>query len=394
VKKEKYDVIIVGAGPIGSYTAYLLAKEGLNVGIFEKNSDIGKDVNCTGIVSNECLKIIGLPEEVILRPVDSIKAFSPSGNCLRYHSTSPLAYVINRSLFDQEINRRAGVEGATTYLNTKVEEISITDGTFKIKVKTEGKDREFISKTGVIATGFELNSFIKTFKKPKHFLYGIQTHGIMEGVSDIEVYFGQKIAPGSFGWVVPTNGNSAKIGLITKKNPAEFLKKFLQIPLVAHRLSTIDIKTRCSPIPLGRIPKSYAERLVIVGEAAGQVKTTTGGGIYFGLLCSEIAAKIIKKAFNTGNYSEKMFEEYEKTWRSKVEHEIKAGMMLRNLFSRLSDRHIDLLIDLAKRDGIVPLIKKSHFDWHKDIIFSLSRFLISKKLFGNQIKHSELNLII
>ncbi|OGW37164.1 MAG: hypothetical protein A2Y97_01160 [Nitrospirae bacterium RBG_13_39_12] len=381
MSKEIHDVIIVGAGPIGSHTAYLLAKEGLDVGIFEKNSGIGKDVNCTGIVSTECLKIFGIPDEVILRPVNSIKAFSPSGNCLRYHSASPLAYIINRSLFDQDINRRAVTEGATTYLNTKVENISISDGSFKIKVKTEGKDREFRSKTGVIATGFELNSFIK---KPKRFLYGIQTDVKMEGVNDIEVYFGKQIAPESFGWVVPTNGKSVKIGLITKKNPAEFLKKFLQNPLIAQRLSTYDRKIRCSPIPLGRIPKSYAERLVIVGEAAGQVKTTTGGGIYFGLLCSEIAVNIILKAFKNGNYSEKMFKEYERIWRSKVEHEIKAGRMLRNLFSRLSDNQIDLLIDFAKRDGILPIIKKSHFDWHKDIIISLSRLLISKKLFKKQ----------
>jgi digeranylgeranylglycerophospholipid reductase len=381
-----HDVIVVGAGPIGSYTGYLLAKEGLDVGIFEKNPAIGKNINCTGIISTECIKNFNLPDEVIQRPINSIKVFSPSGNYLRYYSASPLAYVINRNLFDREINRRAVTEGATTYLNTKVEEINITDGAFKIKVKTEGKgeekEREFRSKIGVIANGFELNSLKKeVLKRPDDFLFGIQTDINIEGVNDIEVYFGKKIAPGSFAWVVPTNGKSTKTGLITKKNPAEFLKKFLQNPLIAHRLKTYDVQAKCSPIPLGRIPKSYAKRLVVVGEAAGQVKTTTGGGIYFGLLCSEIAAKTIIKAFESGNYSEKAFKEYEISWRSKLEHELKAGIMLRNLFSRLSDHQIDLLIDIAKRNGILPIIKKSDFDWHKDLITSLFRHLFSKKIF-------------
>ncbi len=377
-----HDVIVVGAGPIGSYTAYLLAKEGLDVGIFERNPVIGKDVNCTGIISTECLNIFDLPDEVILRPVNSIKAFSPSGNYLRYQSGSPLAYVINRGLFDHEINRIAVRAGAKTYLNTRVKEINITDGAFKVKVKTEGKEREIRSRTGVIATGFELNSIEGVFNRPKDFLFGIQTDVKMEDVSDIEVYFGEKIAPGSFGWIVPTNGKSAKVGLITKENPAEFLKRFLQNPLVTHRLDTRDNQTKCSPIPLGRISKSYAERLVIVGEAAGQVKTTTGGGIYFGLICSEIAVRTILKAFKIGNYSEKVFEEYEIIWRNKIESELKAGMVLRNIFSRLSDHQIDLLMDLAKRDGILPIIRKSNFDWHKNLIASLVRHLISKKIFG------------
>ena len=379
MRTETHDVIVVGAGPIGSYTAYLLAVEGLDVGIFEKNPVIGKDVNCTGIVSTECLKNFDLPDKVILRPVNSIKAFSPSGNYLRYESASPLAYVINRGLFDHEMNSKAVSAGATTYLNTRVKEINISDGTFK--VKTEGKEREFSSKIGVIATGFDLNFFKGVFKRPKDFLYGIQTDVKMEDVSDIEVYFGKKIAPGSFGWIVPTNGKSVRVGLITKENAAEFLKRFLQNPLVTHRLDMRDNQTRCSPIPLGRIPKSYAERLVIVGEAAGQVKTTTGGGIYFGLLCSEIAVRTIIKALKSGNYSEKVFKEYETIWRSKIESELKAGLVLRNIFSRLSDHQIDLLMDIAKRDGILPIIRKSNFDWHRDLIASLLRHLLSKKLF-------------
>jgi digeranylgeranylglycerophospholipid reductase len=382
MRNKQHDVIVVGAGPVGSYTAYLLAKEGLDVGVFERNPAIGRDVNCTGIVSPECLQKFNLPDEVVSRPISSIKAISPSGNVIRYQAASPLAYVVNRGLFDSEVHNIAQKEGVTTYLNTKVEEIDITGSAFRIKSDFGTKEREFSARVGVIATGFELHSFQKMRERPMNFLLGIQTDVMMENVTDVEVYFGEKVAPGSFGWIVPTNGTSAKIGLIVKKDPAEFLKQFLKSPHIEHRINVFENNMKCSPIPLKRIPKSYAERLVVVGEAAGQVKTTTGGGIYFGLLCAEIAAQTILSAFRRGDYSESVFKEYEILWRKKLEPELKAGIMLRKIFSKLSDHQIDFLIDLASRDGLMPIIDKANFDWHKDIISYLIRHFIHKKLFG------------
>jgi digeranylgeranylglycerophospholipid reductase len=381
MKNREHDVIIIGAGPIGSYTAYLLAKEGMDVGVFERNPFVGKDVNCTGIISAECLKKIHLPEEVLLRSIDSIKAIAPSGNYLRYQSASPMAYIVDRSQFDCAMNSMATREGATTYLDARVEEIHISDNAFRIKLKTNGEIAEFSSRVGVIATGFELHSLHRMFKMPKSFLFGIQTEVKMQEISDVEVYFGEQVAPGSFAWIAPTNGKTAKAGLIVKKNPADYLKKFLQNPHVKDRLQICDNTLRCSPIPVGRIPKSYAERLVIVGEAAGQVKATTGGGIYFGLIGSEIAADTILKSFRSGDFSERMFQEYELNWRKRLEPELKAGTLLRNIYSRLTDTQIDFLMDLAKRDGVLPNIEKTHFDWHRDLISYLIRHLIKKNLF-------------
>jgi digeranylgeranylglycerophospholipid reductase len=379
---KKHDVIVVGAGPVGSYTAYQLAKAGLDVGIFERNDVVGKDVNCTGIVSVECLRKFDLPVGTVLKTIDTIRAISPSGDYLRYRASSPIAHVVNRSLFDYELNRNAVREGATTYLSAVVEEIKVSDQYFTVTVNTGEEKNEFSARVGVIATGFELRSLHGLRRKPANFLFGIQTDVRMVDLSDVEVYFGEKVAPGSFGWVVPTNGAVAKVGLIAKENPSDLLKRFLRNPLLADRLQRSGSTVRCSPIPLRRIPKSYGERFVVVGEAAGQVKSTTGGGIYFGFLCSEVAAETILKAFRCGDYSERLLKEYEIIWRSKIEPELKAGLMLRNIFSKLSDRQIDFLMDLAKRDGVMPLIEKSHFDWHKDIISHLLRYLITKKLFG------------
>jgi digeranylgeranylglycerophospholipid reductase len=272
-------------------------------------------------------------------------------------------------------------KGVTACLNTEVGEID-TGTAFRAKLKHGNRQGKVSARLGVIATGFELHSFQKMFKRrATNFLYGIQTDAVMNEVREVEVYFGENVAPGSFGWVVPTNGNTAKIGLIVKKAPAECLKRFLQNPRVQRRIDSFEGTMKCSPIPLKRIPKTYAERLVVVGEAAGQVKTTTGGGIYFGFLCAEIAAMTIMDAFARGDCSERALRAYEVRWRKRLEPELRSGILLRSIFSRLSDHQIDFLIDLAKRDGLMPVIDKASFDWHRDIASYLMRHFLNKKLF-------------
>jgi geranylgeranyl reductase family protein len=384
---KMHDVIIVGGGPIGSFTAYLLAKEGLDVVLLERKSAIGKDVDCTGIVSTECFKKFNLPENAVVKSLRTIKAFSPSGNYIVYNAPSIFAYVVDRGIFDSEINRKALKEGATLYLETKAEKIRISESDFRVKAKIKGEKTELSSRVGVIATGFELNSFDILSKRNNNFLYGAQTDVATNNVKDVKIYLGNKIAPGSFAWIVPTNGNSAKIGLISNENAIAHLKNFLRNPFIRDKI-TINNNTpiKCSPIPFGKISKSYARRLVIVGEAAGQVKTTTGGGIYFGLLCSEIAVQTIINAFKRNDFSEKIFKEYERRWREKIEPELKAGTYLRNIFSRLSDKQIDLLINFVSKNGILPTIKKkAKFDWHKDVGTSLLQHIFLKKLFQDTI---------
>jgi geranylgeranyl reductase family protein len=382
--QKKHDVIVIGAGPVGSHTAYLLAKQGLEVMICEKNTEVGNDVNCTGIVSTECIERFNLVSEAINKPVNTIKAFAPSGNSVHYRSEKPFAYTVNRRNFDRELHSLAQNEGVRTHLNTNVREVYSGKDGFKISVHCpDGTEKIFQSRVGVIATGFELNTLNGIQPRHVDFSYGIQADVLMDDLSDVEIYFGKKIAPGSFAWVVPTNGKSAKVGLIVKNSPIEYLKRFLGSGQIAKRLISKDYKMKCSPLPMKRIQRSYGERLVIVGEAAGQIKTTTGGGIYFGLLCSEIAVKTISSAFAGKDFSECMFRNYETEWRKAIDPELKAGKRLRNFFERLNDSQINFLINLAKTDGILPVIKGSDFDWHREIISYLMGKLIKKKIFQN-----------
>ncbi len=381
MEQHKHDVIVIGAGPIGSYTAYLLSKEGINVGLFEKNDSIGENVNCSGIISKECYDRFRLPEKTVIRPINKIKAYSPSGNYIQYNSEDPVAYIVDRSNFDREINKKAVKTGVVTYLGSKVKYIKNTQSSFRIGIVSKQKEEEYIAQAGIIATGFEFNNLFYSGKKPADFLFGVQTEADFEDSDNVEVFFGKNIAPGSFSWVIPSVKGYAKIGMLVKNKPVDCLKNFMNSPLISPRVKSWDGVMKCSPVPIKPIQKTYYERTLIVGEAAGQVKATTGGGIYFGLLCAEIAAMTIIDSFKNNNFTEQQLKIYEQKWKEILSTELKAGLILRSIFSRFSDKQIDKLLDLAKRDGIMPIIKNTGFDWHKDIIYYLINHLIPKNVF-------------
>jgi len=98
-----YDVIVVGAGPAGSYAAYELASLGYKVAVLEQKRAPGIDICCTGIISQECFDSFGIAQDVILAKANSAKFFAPSGKWLRLETEKVQAYVVDRASFDQAI---------------------------------------------------------------------------------------------------------------------------------------------------------------------------------------------------------------------------------------------------------------------------------------------------
>jgi flavin-dependent dehydrogenase len=135
-------------------------------------------------------------------------------------------------------------------------------------------------------------------------------------------------------------------------------------------------KTRIQfkPIAQGLTSKTFGERVLALGEAAGQVKTTTGGGIYFGLLCSQIAAQVILKRFDNGGFSEGRLAEYEKLWKKALQKEIRIGYYMRKICAKLNDGQIESLFRIIQTDGFLPLVReRGNFDWHSDLLVLLMK---------------------
>ena len=125
---------------------------------------------------------------------------------------------------------------------------------------------------------------------------------------------------------------------------------------------------RTSVLPLGFLSKSYADRVVVVGEAAGHLKTTTCGGIYYGMLTGEIAADVIASGLEQDRLDSVTLRAYETRWRDLLQDEIETGLKLRRSFKLMSDWGIERLMSLARREGIASLIReKANFDWHSGL---------------------------
>lgn len=362
-----YDVAIIGAGPSGSYTAYLLAKSGYTVALFDKNKKMGEPVVCTGIVSEEAYRKFSLPKEAILKDISSFKLISPAGETFRYQHTNPFAHVLNRGLFDTILLKQAKDSGTEFFSESYVEELRPGNGEINITYRVRGSHNIIRAKAVVIAACL-CSSLIEKIglKKPDNFLYGIQAEVEGDGFDDAEVYIGKRIAPNSFAWAVPIGNDMVRIGLTAKKCPLKYFKNLIEIPSIKERLKTKKINTDCRLVAYGMSKRSYKERILLIGDAAGQVKTTTGGGIYYGLIGAELAAQTLIDTFERNDFSESTMSQYERLWKEKLGQEISNGIMLRKIYAGLSDAKIDSLINFASRDGVAPLIRnKAKFDWQK-----------------------------
>jgi len=372
---KMYDVIVIGGGPVGCYTAYQLAEAGFDVALFEEDEEIGKKVVCTGVIGTQAFREFFLPREAIICEIKSVTFFSPSSLSLRYTSSKAIAYVVNRGILDKGIAKLAREKGVEIQLGQQVRKIKI--GQDKVEVEMDRGDREK-AKVAILSTGvnYSLHSQIG-LDIPPSFVQGVQTEIQIENSKEPEIYLGNSISPGSFAWIVPLNGNRARIGNLTKRKGGFYLRRFLE--RLNERLREKQTQISYKPIAYGAAKKCVAHRVLSVGEAAGQVKTTTGGGIFYGLIGSRVAAQVLIKAFHRGDLTKESLAEYDKIWKDRLEREINMGCRVREILEKMSDKGIDRIFKWLQRVGSArDLIQKEvNFDFHSKVI-PLGMKLLSK----------------
>jgi flavin-dependent dehydrogenase len=193
---------------------------------------------------------------------------------------------------------------------------------------------------------------------------------------EIEVQFGREVAPSGFAWMVPFHRGEtsyARIGLMSETRSAERFGVFLRslTQRAGMRPETVPLP-RQKMLPLGPVRRSYGDRVVAVGDAAGLVKPTTGGGIYYGLLSGAIAAEVIDEGLVRDRLTARGLRRYEVRWRRRLGQEIRVGLAFRRIAARLSDESIDELIELARVDGVVRLLQQTaSFNWHRKAAIAL-----------------------
>jgi digeranylgeranylglycerophospholipid reductase len=377
VSDQFYDVIIVGAGPAGSYIAYELASLGHDVAVFEEKGASGLNVCCTGIISTECFQSLNPGADVILTKLNSAKFFSPSGKCLRLQTEKVQAYVVNRLLLDKAITSKAQSQGAQYFFSSPVIDIIPGKDNIQAEILCLGGREIFNARAVVLANGFKPKLPSKLgLGRIKNFLVGAQAEIEVKNLDELEVYFSQKMAPGAFAWLVPTSVNKAFVGLLATSQAKIHLQNLLNNLSSQGRIASREVEIGQKAIPVRTLARSYGDRVLVIGDAAGQVKPTTGGGIYFGHLGARIAAGVLDKALSSDNLTAGQLSHYQKQWKAKMGKELSHGYWARWAYSKLSDHQIEGIFNILNSSGTAEALVNSgnfSFDWHSRLIITFLR---------------------
>jgi len=386
--RNSIDILIVGCGVSGATTALAAADKAASVTILEEHQSVGVPSHCSGHVGIRGFKQFAptLPEKIIENEIKGAVLTAPNGRSLTLARSDPVTLVLNRTEFDQHLTRLALKKGADLHVNSRVESVKRFDHGFQVKLDPSKYPNEYFCKVLIDAggCGAPVSRYVGIPSLNSQTLVNSAQCNV-DNISDVEsdlveVYYGQTYAPGFFGWIIPRRDGSAKVGLAAgaRTNVHTCFERFLRKhPIVSPKLKNAKIlsKPMYHPIPVGGTrAKTYADRFLSVGDAAAQVKPTTGGGIVFGLICGKIAGETAVTAVRDENFSSLAMKKYEDAWRSVIGFDLSAMTFLRRLLYRIPDKHLNKLFDLSNELRIDDVLSKtSDIDFQGQTLFGLAR---------------------
>jgi len=367
------DVIVVGGGPAGLHAAARLAAAGFRIALLEEHGAIGEPVHCTGIVAAGAFEEFSLSRRAALNELTVARFWSPAGRHITYAPGRVEAVVVDRRVFDQDLLATAERSGVNVHRGARVTNINVdADG-----VTVNATGGELHARACILACGanYALQRQLG-LGVPRLMLHTAQIEAAARTAGDVELHFGSEVAPKGFAWVVPViRGEQicARIGVMSDHAAPQYFDRLLA--RVGRRWGLIPEsigRPRQKILPLAPIARTYADRLLAVGDAAGLVKATTGGGIYYSLVSAALAADVLAPALTEDDLSADRLRPYEDAWRLRLSDEFDAQLALRLIAHRLTDDDIEQLFELARTDGIMPIVHRTaSFNRHRKLILAL-----------------------
>lgn len=337
------DVAVVGGGVVGLVLAKELAEAGIDVTLYEAKRAIGEGANkASGILSVGGLESIGVEyKKAVVNSLSGAVLYAGAQK-LSIKARDTKAYVLDREIFAKLCAKEAKGAGARILVGTKVDKEMLSE---------LDKSSVIVGADGVVSTvashfGFpKINDYVLTYKA--------EYSGVdIKDVNSCELFFSD--APKKFfGWTVPYSGSLLEVGIgewmRSKRNSLAVFNAFVRNPIVNKELKgATRISGHASIIPLQSRKITVKGNVLLVGDAAGQVKATTGGGIVFGTLCAKTAAEVIVSHIRNGT----PLAAYEKLWRKKYGLDLRMHRFIHRYYSNIGIGGSALLFRLAKLAGM------------------------------------------
>jgi digeranylgeranylglycerophospholipid reductase len=371
------DVAVIGAGPAGLLAARRCAEAGLDVTVLEEHPLVGQPTHCTGVISSDTAALAKVSEDIVLKRLTRARLIAPGGaRCdMRWHGQgSEEILVIERGAFDRELGRQAAAAGVLIETGCRVDGLAMDGG----GVRLVAGGRNVSARAVVLACGVSYR-----FQRqlglglPGRVAHTAQIEVEAEGEEVVELYFGQHVAPEGFLWVVPisrADRHGLKIGVLARGDAGAWLDRFLARPEVRARLGSPPGRPIRRLLPLQPLAKTFADRVLVVGDAGGFTKPTTGGGIFYSLVSASLAADTLLEAFDGGSLDEEFLARYEARWQAELGQEFRVAGWLRQFLARCPDTDIERLVRASASEPVQAVVHRTaRFNRHHELILALLR---------------------
>jgi digeranylgeranylglycerophospholipid reductase len=359
VINDRYDIVVIGAGPAGSVAARYAAENGASVLMLERDREPGIPVRCAeGVSHNGIAPFIDIDKRWIASQIDIAKLTSPNGESALMHNNG-VGYVLERRIFDTALCELAAKHGVR--LITKADALDLIKENEKItgvKYRYMGETREVKCDIVIAADGTESRvgrwAGIKTAVALRDIDTCVQytLAGLDIKKDTCEFYFGSEVSPGGYVWIFPKSDSTANVGigiaghLSHEKGPKEYLDEF-----VAEKFPNATITyTVYGGVPTAATLKEIVkDNFMIVGDAARQVNPITGGGIVQGMIAGSIAGKVAAEAVKKGQFDAKFLKKYHKEWDKTLGNTQKVMHNMKEKFLFMTDERFNNLVSFCKK---------------------------------------------
>ncbi len=361
------DVLIIGAGPSGAYLGHLLSSRGFRVKILEEHKEVGRPVECTGLVSERVFRMARSASTV--NTVSGANVHFPNGKSIHIEKGEK-TIVMDRDVFDKDVAAMAISSGADLRINSRAISVKTSGDSATVTYRENGTKKE--EKCAMVIGADGINSVVRRdlfAVRPGRIIscYQVDSAVKLEDQDSVNVFIGSESSKGFFGWATPSD-KLTRIGVGSYHSPA--IKHFLKVNQRYGSNRILGING--GSIPVRYLDRTYGNRTLLVGDAAGIVKPLSGGGIFTGMVSARHAADAAEIALSNEDVSSRGLSRYQKSWKRELGRELWFDGIVHRLFGGISDKKFNAIYDILSDDESIRIINtRGDIDFPSKVIFSL-----------------------